>query len=318
MTLTIDKQDHGKTVKEYLFSDMHFSVSLVKKLKARSDGILLNGKHVTVRHMLRAGESLSINEKDSPNDVNETIEPSPISINILFENNDIMVIDKPAYMPTHPSHNHHYDTVANAVAHIYNERGLPLVFRPMGRLDRNTSGIVVLAKNAISASFLSYSRRHEMIQKRYLALVCGRLDSHGEMQVIDTHMKRSADSVIMRCVTDEADEGAMHAVTHWKSLYTSDEISIVEAIPKTGRTHQLRVHFAHIGHPILGDDIYGCASPYIGRHALHAAMLSIPLPYSEETVTFRSNIPDDIKSAFLKLTGVEINNAIINKGEICS
>ena len=236
-----------------------------------------------------------------------------------FENEELMVINKPADMPTHPSHNHHSDTVANAVAHLYSLRGQPLVFRPMGRLDRNTSGIVVLAKNAISASFLSYARRHGLIRKSYIAILCGHVDCNDGLKTIRTYMKRSADSVIMRCVSDESEEGSMQATTHFRVLYTNDKISLVEAFPETGRTHQLRVHFAHIGHPILGDDIYGQSSSYIARHALHAESLSLPLPYDIEKATkFCAGVPADMQDAFNAITGLDLNNIIerSRQGEI--
>ncbi len=316
MTFIIDEKWAGRSVLSFLKAKLKISSSALAALKRDDTGITINGKHITVRHILECGEELYINEKDSFNDVNETIEPFDIPLNIIFENDDIMVIDKPANMPTHPSHNHHSDTVANAIAYIYTQRGEPLVFRPMGRLDKNTSGIVVLAKNAISASFLSYARRSSMINKRYIAILCGRIDVDNSIQVIDTYMKRTSDSVIMRCITDENDETAMRAITHWKLLYTSDTVSVVEAFPKTGRTHQLRVHFAHIGHPILGDDIYGCPSDYIDRHALHAETMWLPLPYSDQHMSFSSNIPQDMQQAFLRLTDEKLDeiNTIKQKG----
>ena len=109
-----------------------------------------------------------------------------------------------------------------------------------------------------------------------------------------------------RCIGNEGDDGAFRAITHWKLLFSSNEISIVEAIPETGRTHQLRVHFAHIGHPILGDDVYSQESEYIGRHALHAAYLSIPMPYSGEERAFVSDPPEDMISAAKKLGGIDL------------
>ena len=134
----------------------------------------------------------------------------------------------------------------------------------------------------------------------------GRLDSGDDYQVIETYIKRQADSIIVRCVGTEYEEGAQIAVTHWKTLYASDEISVVEAIPITGRTHQLRVHFSYIGHPLLGDDIYGKECQYISRHALHAFRISLPMPYGEDRVSFISPPHDDMKKAFFELTGASI------------
>lgn len=318
MTFLIDEQWAGRTVLAFVNGKLKISSAALAALKRDEMGITVDGTHVTVRHVLKVGEALTLKERDSFDDVNEAIEPVDIKLDIVFENDDLIVINKPANMPTHPSHNHHYDTLANGIAHIYKLRGEPLVFRPMGRLDKNTSGLVILAKHAISAAFISHARRGGLMKKRYIALLCKRIESDDSMQVIDNYMKRTADSVIMRCVADKDEDGAMHAVTYWRLLYTDDNVSVVEAFPETGRTHQLRVHFASIDHPILGDDIYGTPSPYIDRHALHAATLSIPMPYSDEQASFTAEIPDDMQTAFFGITGKDLKD-ILNatpQGEI--
>ena len=227
MTFLIDEQWAGRTVLAFVNAKLKISSSALAALKRDEMGITVDGRHVTVRHVLEVGQTLRLNERDSQEDVNETIEPVDINVDIIYEDGDILVVNKPANMPTHPSHNHHYDTLANGIAHIYKLRGEPLVFRPMGRLDRNTSGIVVLAKHAISASFLSYARRNGLFKKRYVALLCGRIESDGSMQQIDNYMKRTENSVIMRCVADRDDDGAMRAVTLWRLLYSDDNVSVV-------------------------------------------------------------------------------------------
>ena len=133
--------------------------------------------------------------------------------------------------------------------------------------------------------------------KRYIAILSGKLQSDGDFHIIDTYMKRQEESIIIRCVSDSNDEASFRAVTKWRLLFANDHISVVEAIPITGRTHQLRVHFAHIGHPILGDDVYGIPDKYIDRHALHAAVLSLPLPYGDEITEFISLPPEDMLNA---------------------
>jgi 23S rRNA pseudouridine1911/1915/1917 synthase len=209
-------------------------------------------------------------------------------------------------MPTHPSHGHTDDTLANAVAYVYQTRGVPFVFRPIGRLDRNTSGISLVAKHAISASYLFYARQNKMIKKRYIALLPGRIDDATEWQTIDTYMKRQEDSIIIRCIGSPDEEDAFRAITHWRVLFTCDAVTLVEAIPETGRTHQLRVHFAHIGHPIIGDDVYDQPSDLISRHALHATSLSIPLPYEGQEKEFLSPPPEDMILAFKRLCGYDL------------
>lgn len=312
MTFTINSDNSGRTILSFLKSKIKISTSSLAKLKRDKKGILINGKHVTVRYMLCDGDILTLNETDSAEDENPTLIPVDLPINIIFENDDILLADKPPYMPTHPSHGHVDDSLANGIAYIYKEKGLPFVFRPIGRLDRNTSGISLIAKHSISASFLSYARRQDMIHKKYIAILCGKIDSDGEYHIIDTYMKRQTESVIIRCIGSEDDPDAFRAITHWRLLYSNEQISVVEAIPETGRTHQLRVHFAHIGHPILGDDVYGRESPYIKRHALHAACLTLPLPYNETKQTFYSIPPDDMKEAFKALSGLELKDICHN------
>ena len=315
MDFIISKEDSGRTVLSFLKNKIKISRSALASLKRIEDGICANGKHVTVRYVLCESDVLSIREKDSFDDVNDAVEPHDIPLNVILETGDLFLIDKPPYMPTHPSHNHTDDTLANAIAHIYRERGEPLVFRPIGRLDRNTSGISLVAKHAISASFLHFAKTHGMIKKKYIALLQGRICDDGDWHTTTTYMKRMEESVIVRCVGDESDPDSFISITHWRVLFANDNVSLVEAIPETGRTHQLRVHFAHLGHPMIGDDIYGEESDLIGRHALHAYSLSLPLPYEEKIQTFVSMPPEDMSKCFLALSGISLEDQIPKEKE---
>ncbi len=315
MDFKICKDDAGLTVLSFLKSKLKISTSALASLKRVDMGICVNEKHVTVRYILCEGDTLSIKDKDSFSDVNETVEAHDIPLDIILENDDLFIINKPAFMPTHPSHNHTDDTLANALAYIYKERGEPLVFRPIGRLDRNTSGISLIAKNSFSASFLHYARSHGMMQKKYIAILEGQIATDRDWHRTETYMKRMEDSVIVRCIGESDDPDSFNAITHWRVLYSNDKLSLVEAIPETGRTHQLRVHFSHLGHPILGDDIYGHESELISRHALHAYSLSIPLPYGKEITTFISTPPEDMRAAFTNITGEYIEQFIKHKGD---
>ena len=310
MLFIIDSEWSGKTVLSFLRSKIKVSHSALSTLKRDEKGILVNESHVTVRYILKEGDILSVNEKDSFIDVNEAITSQNIPLDIIFENDDVFLIDKPADMPTHPSHGHTDDTLANALAFIYSQRDEPLVFRPIGRLDRNTSGISLIAKHALSASYLYYARTHGMIRKKYIAIVEGQMPHSQGWHTIDTYMKRMEDSVIIRCIGKETEENSFRAITHWRTLFSGEKISVVEAIPETGRTHQLRVHFSHIGHPILGDDIYGTSSEIITRHALHAYYLEIPLSYSDEMHSFRTLPPQDMQNAFYTLTQRNLNEIL--------
>ena len=313
MIFTITAEQDGRTVLSFLKSTLKISGSALARLKRNERGILANGKHVTVRYVLREKDTLYIDDKDSEEDCNEAIAPVALPINVIFENDDITVVNKPPNMPTHPSHGHTDDTLANAVAYINKERNTPAKFRPIGRLDRNTSGLSLIARHSISSSFLYYARQKGLLHKKYIAILCGRIESDGQFHTVSTYMKREENSVILRCVGESEEEGAYPAVTHWRLLFSCDEISVVEAIPETGRTHQLRVHFAHIGHPILGDDIYGTPSEHISRHALHAAFLSIPMPYTTEQISFTAPLPNDMIQATKAICGQDLESIYLSK-----
>lgn len=302
------------TVLSFLKFKLKISRHALSSLKRSDMGIRINGKHVTVRYVLKEGDLLTISENDTFEDTNESIVPRSLPINVIFENDSLFIIDKPADMPTHPSHNHADDTLANALAYVYKQRGEALVFRPIGRLDRNTSGLSLIAKNSISASFLHYAKTKDMIKKRYLAILDGQITHDEDWHETTLYMKRLADSIIIRCVTDASDKDAFIAITRWRMLYSNGAISLVEAIPVTGRTHQLRVNFAHLGFPILGDDVYGSESEYISRHALHAYSLSLPMPYDGESTEFSSLPPEDMNIAFKRLCGIELKE-IMQKTE---
>ncbi len=313
MEIVIDSQYAGRTLLSYLKFTLKISSAYITRLKQDVHGLEVNGKHVTVRYILQAGDSLHINIDDSFERANQNIEPIDIPLDIIYEDNDLLIINKPPFMPTHPSHNHHSDTLANAVAHLYKTRRLPFIFRPVGRLDKNTSGIVVLGKNMPAAAHFTKERQNNRVQKSYIAIVCGEMT--GDKGEITTPLKRQAESIIIRTVCNAEDEGAMSAHTVWEKLYSGHGISLVRAYPKTGRTHQIRVHLASIGHSILGDDIYGDESEYIQRHALHAYTLRFSLPFSEQIKTVDASIPEDIKDAFFRITGENISTFLDNRKE---
>lgn len=315
MDFIISKEDAGRTVLSFLKSKIKISTSALASLKRVENGICANGSHVTVRYILGEGDVLSIREGDSFEDVNEAVEPYDIPLDIILETEDLFLVNKPPFMPTHPSHNHTDDTLANAIAYIYKQRGEPLVFRPIGRLDRNTSGISLVAKHSLSASFLHYAKAHGLIKKKYVALLEGRICEDLNWHTTTVYMKRMEDSVIVRCVGDPNDPDAFIAITHWRVLYSNDNLSLVEAIPETGRTHQLRVNFAHLGHPLIGDDIYGKESSLIPRHALHAYSLSLPLPYNDKIEVFISMPPNDMSECFKTLTGMSLEEQIPKEKE---
>lgn len=292
MDIYIDKAHDGLTVLEYIKKNTPLSSAHLKHLKFSEDGIKANGSHVTVRYVLREGDILSLATETEADDAGVT--PCDLPLDVCYEDGDCVVPSKPADMPTHPSHGHYLDTVANALAFRYGESGTPFVFRPVNRLDRNTSGLLLVAKNRIAAGILSRAMTEGRIKKAYVALLDGELPENDG--TIETYMRRTAQSIIVR-ENCEKGEGGDYALTRYRVLKKHRGCTLVEARPITGRTHQLRVHFASLGAPILGDDMYGTPSPDIGRHALHSAVLVFPQVRDGESVCVSAPIPDDMAAA---------------------
>ncbi len=292
MIINVTEEFDGLTVKEYLFRVLGFSVASVKLVKYREGGITVNGEQVTVRRVLKNGDVLSLAVEDAEEDENEYTVPVDVPIEIVFEDEFVVVVNKPPFMPAHPSLGHKDDTVANALAYRYRDK--PYVFRPVNRLDRDTSGLMLIARDKVSAGKLYLSMRRGEISKAYLALLEGKLVP--EKERIETYMCREGDSIVKRRVCGENDPGAKIAVTDYETVGYSGCRTLVRAVPVTGRTHQLRVHFASVGHPIVGDSMYGAASDLIDRQALHAYMLSFPHPSDGKLVSLEAPLPDDIKN----------------------
>ena len=305
MIYKISAEENGRTVKEILRYGVGLSLAFTKQLKFLDEGIMLNGERVTVRKVVKEGDILSLATDDIPK--NGVLTPTELPLDIIYEDEDMVLPNKSAEMPTHPSHNHRGDTLADALAYKYQNEGLPFVFRAISRLDRNTSGLTLIAKNRISASRLSDSMKQGRINKTYLAILCGCPPS--DEGIIDTYIKREAESIIFRRVCAE-NEGGDRAITKYKVIAKNELYTLVLAHPITGRTHQLRVHFSHIGAPILGDDMYGSESPLIKRHALHALRLTFPHPTSGDMVSFLAPPSEDITKAIKEAFGEDTLKAL--------
>lgn len=279
MQILIDSSLSGLTVKELLHKN-GISHGLTARLKRIHNGITVNEKHVTVRYVLREGDVLRLATDDCFHDENELLTPTKMPLDIIFEDDDLIAVNKPPDMATHPSLGHFDDTLANGIAYYFAAQGRPFVFRAVNRLDRDTSGVVLIAKNRISAAHLSTLMRDGQIRKTYIAVLNGRLPQ--ECGRIEAPIRRREKSIMLREVCEALADGAKHAVTAYENVFSSDTASIVRAEPITGRTHQLRVHFSHLGAPIVGDAFYGSAETApteldrrISRQALHAASLEI-------------------------------------------
>ena len=292
MKFVISEKDHGKDLRTYL-QGIGVSAALCARLKRTSGGILLGGVPVTVRATVSAGDvlELAIEEREPPMHVL----PRDLPLEILYQSEDCIAVNKPADMPTHPSHGHFEDTLANALAFHLSREDAPFRPRFINRLDRNTTGVVLVAAHALSASVLSRAMAQGEIRKTYLALVHGSLR---EPRVIESGIRRRAESIIFRevCPVGEGDL----AITHVEPLAGNGELTLVRLVPKTGRTHQLRVQLSSIGHPLLGDDLYGCADGF-QRHALHAATLEFPLPRGVGNVRVHAPLPKDMRAVIATL-----------------
>ncbi|MBQ3040852.1 MAG: RluA family pseudouridine synthase [Clostridia bacterium] len=289
MKYIINENQDKLVLKAFLKSVLGLSSRLIKRLKKYSDAILVNGVHADVVQVLNKGDVLCLDFSDREDDVNEHLEPVDIPIDIIYEDENYTVVNKGPSMPTHQSLFHYTDTLANALAFRYRAR--PYVFRAINRLDMDTSGIVLTANNMLYADILCEKLKNGCFHKEYIAIVKGKTNDDGE---IDAPIARIGDSIIERAVLPNGER----AVTRYKTILSCDDISVVRVFPITGRTHQIRVHMAHIGHSIIGDTLYGEKSELISRQALHASRLKI-----DGIGEFVADLPDDMKNIIRRYFG---------------
>ncbi|MBQ0101442.1 MAG: RluA family pseudouridine synthase [Firmicutes bacterium] len=263
----ITENENGIEIKSFL-RRLGISRAELIRLKARGRGIVLNGERVTVRAVLKTGDVLRLEREDLEDDVNCDILPSDCDPDIIYEDGDLLAVNKPPLMPTHPSRNHLDDTLANAAVGYFKRKGQPFVFRACNRLDRDTSGIVLIAKNKGYAGVLADVIAEGRVKKTYLAVAVGEIT---ERTVIKKNIKRRQESIIERVVCDE-NEG-QYAETEIMPIGIFGGNTVLLCRPVTGRTHQIRVHLASVGHPIVGDTLYGEESGEIKRQALHCLRL---------------------------------------------
>ena len=282
----ITEQDSGKLLRTYL-REQGVSGALSSRLKRTEQGIVLNGTRVTVRAVLAAGDVLELAIEDQA--ASDHVVPRDFPLSPLLETEDLLVINKPAFMPTHPSHGHFEDTLANGLAYRYSVEGVAFRPRFINRLDRNTTGAVLVARHALAAAVLSDHMASGRIHKTYLALVKGCVNAPA---MIESGIRRRSESIILRetCPKGEGDDSKTELIP----LVSGEAFSLVRLIPHTGRTHQLRVHMASVGHPLLGDELYGSEDPHMRRHALHAATLRFPDPRTGQELLVRAPLPLDM------------------------
>lgn len=282
MTLSFDVKEHedGWLLRDVLRARL-VSASLLTQLK-NTDGIRVDGAALRANERVHTGAHIVL---ALPPERDTSVTAQRIPVTIAYESAHAAVLEKPAGMAVHPTLGYHDGTLGNAWMGVLETRGEEGVFRPVNRIDRNTSGLVLCAKNTWAASVLARD-----VRKVYLAIVEGELPL-GDA-VIDAPIARCADSIIRRCV----DESGKPSRTEYTVLASSGGCSLAACNPVTGRTHQIRVHFSHIGHPLAGDDLYGGSREFIGRHALHCAQIAFPDPETGRTVRVQSALPPDMLS----------------------
>ena len=281
----VGEEDAGRTVREVLTRRLHVSRRMIQRL-TRSEGIRLNRRPTFVNRKVRAGDVLaarvSLREEGG-------LRPVEMELVLAYEDRDLLVIDKPAGLLTHPISPRHIRTLAHGVAHHFQERGIQAKVRPVHRLDRDTSGLILFAKSAFAHQQMDRQLRRREMRREYLALVAGRVEADaGE---IDAPIAVHHASPTLRAVR----EGGETALTRYRVRERLPGATLLELELETGRTHQIRVHLSHLGHPLLGDAEYG-GPPAEGleRQALHAFRLAFRPPSAEELVELTSSLPTDL------------------------
>ena len=275
LTFIINEEDSGIKIRDYL-RNFGVSSSLLTKLKNTENGITKNGVFAKTIETLSEGDILKIRIENS----GHMPSPTKRDIEIRYEDEDILVLNKPAFVPVHESLNHRGDTLSNFVSYYLKE---DTAFRAVFRLDRDTSGLILIAKHELSAAKLAGK-----IKKDYYAVVQGKISQGG---AINLPIARCGESIIKRKV----DENGETAITHFQPISIKNGNTLLKIRLETGRTHQIRVHLSHIGHPLLGDELYGGKCDLINRQALHCKTIYFTHPVSGKEIIIESDFPEDIK-----------------------
>ena len=287
MKLTYIVTDSDESIKQILKNKFNMSDRFILKLKS-SNSIYINDVSVFINYKIQVNDILTIIE-NSKEDSSNIVPNSNIKLNILYEDDFLLIVDKPSNLPVHPSILHYEDSLSNAVKYHFDKIDLYKKIRPVNRLDKDTSGIVIFAKNEYIQECLVKQMKQNVFKKKYLAVLSGILEK--DSGTISAPIARKNDSIIEREIREDGDL----AISHFKVLERFNNMTLVEYTLETGRTHQLRVHSKYIGHPIVGDSLYGLQSPLISRQALHAYEVSFVHPINKEKMLIHSNLPDDIK-----------------------
>ena len=275
-----------QTINQILKQEFKISSRLFNKLIS-SKQVMLNNNIVDTRAIAHINDIITVNldfEEES-----DTISTN-MKLNIVYEDEALLVLDKPAGIAIHPSILHYEDSLSNGVKFYFDSIGLKRKIRPVNRLDLNTSGLVVFAKNEYIQECLIRQMKENLFKKEYIAIVEGNFEN--KTGSINLPISRKPNSIIERCISNEGQE----AITDYVVLQDLTNMSVVKCFLRTGRTHQIRVHMSAISHPLIGDSMYGSPSNLISRQALHSYKISFIHPITNEPISLTCNLPDDMKN----------------------
>ena len=284
---TIEKEDEGRKISGFLRGRGYSYQNLVE-LKKIPESVVLNGEPVFLNFRLNTGDVLGIRIIETES--SEHIPPADIPMDIVYEDGDIIVLNKPAGMPTHPSRNNYDNTLANGLAKYYRDQGEDFVFRCTNRLDRDTSGLILVSKHMVSASIMGDMVRERRFSREYLAICKGSVTP--KTGTIDVPLGRKSGSIIERCVDFENGE---RAVTHYEVVKEVCGHSLVKLKLDTGRTHQIRIHMKYLGFPLIGDYLYNPDYEHMTRQALHSYRIEFDHPVTGEHMKFTCPLPEDMR-----------------------
>lgn len=287
LTYVIPREHENKKLINYLKSNAGMSTRLTRKL-LRSGLITINSISARSNDLLKEGDRVEVVLETKET---QDIIPQDIPIEVAYEDLDLLIVNKPPFMVVHPTKSHQENTLANGVMNYFKNTNQDCIVRLVNRLDRDTSGLVMIAKSQYAHQGMARKLDNNQIEKTYIAIVEGRLEGK---DTIDMPIDRPT----LESMKREVMEGGQRAVTHYETLMSSDIMSILSIRLETGKTHQIRVHMKSIGHPIVGDSLYGEASPYIDRQALHAHKLKFSGLRDEIEKEVYAEIPDDMKRLF--------------------
>ena len=283
----VKKTDNYMNLKELLKTYFQISDRLLIKLK-NNRKIFVNGNLAFVNMGLNVGDNISIFIDFIEN--NSNIVPNAIPLDIVYEDDALLIINKLAGIPVHPSMEHYTDSLSNGVRFYFDKIRLHKKIRPVNRLDKDTSGLIVFAKNEYIQECLVRQMKTKQFVKEYIAICDGIFDN--KFGTINAPIARKENSIIERCVSEAGDT----AITHYEIINTYANYSVVKCTLETGRTHQIRVHMAYIGHPLLGDTLYSSPSTIINRQALHAYKIKFIHPITKQKLEFTAQIPADFEN----------------------